>query len=283
MDDTHADDAQAYGETHADSPPQPIAGLPEFWDQLAAATSTALFLDYDGTLAPFQIDRMAARPLDGVIEALLHIIDASDTHVFIVSGRPTAEIVHLAGELGLTIVGSHGWEWRRPGAGQSRAAASGEQERLLSAAHAYAIGLLGAERVERKVASVAAHLRGLAASEALAAREALAAMWLAEAGDDVVELRLFNGGLELRALGRHKGTAILELLAELQAQTLAVFVGDDETDEDAFRALTGIGYGIKVGDAAVPTAAQGRLPSLAATLRFLLDWPRVRARAQTRV
>jgi trehalose-phosphatase len=285
MNFTRPDDAQppAASPTGAHvTAPEPIDGLPAFWTEVAATSNTALFLDYDGTLAPFQLDRMSARPLEGVIEALLQIIDASDTHLFIVSGRPTDEIVHLAGDLGLTIVGSHGWEWHRPGLGQSRAAVSAEQERLLSAAHAYAIGLLGAERVERKAASVAAHLRNLDASDVNIAREALAANWLAEAGAGVVELRPFNGGLELRALGRHKGIAVTELLAELPTDTLAVYLGDDETDEDAFRALAGFGYGIKIGEDALPTAAQGRLPSCAAALRFLLDWSRVRANASTR-
>jgi trehalose 6-phosphate phosphatase len=261
--------------------PAPIAGLPDFWARVAAARHVALFLDYDGTLAQFQLDRMMARPLTGVVDALLGIIVASRTCLFIVSGRTTDEIVHLAGDLRLTIVGSHGWERRDAESAMTQIPVSAEQERLLSAAHAFAIGLLGAERVERKVASVAAHLRGLTTNAARAARERLTAQWLVDAGDDVVELRPFNGGLELRALGRHKGTAIRELLAELPPDTLAVYIGDDDTDEDAFRALAGRGIGIKVGDDGQPSFAQGRLPSCAAALELLLDWARVRAAAPT--
>jgi trehalose 6-phosphate phosphatase len=185
--------------------------------------------------------------------------------------------VHLAGDLGLTIVGSHGWEWQRPGVGLTRAEVSAEQERLLSAAHAFAVGLLGAERVERKVASVAAHLRAMPVGDETEAREALSAHWLSAVGDGAVELRSFDGGLELRALGRHKGIAVTELLAELPVDTLAVYLGDDETDEDAFSALRGFGYGIRVGDAERPSAATGRLRSCADVPRFLLDWANVRA------
>jgi trehalose-phosphatase len=262
------------------SSPDPVEGLPGFWSAVAAVPTAALFLDYDGTLAPFQVDRMAARPLEGVIKTLLQIVASANTHLFIVSGRPTHEIMHLAGDLGLTIVGSHGWEWQRPGRGLSRAEVTAEQERLLSAAHAFALGLLGPERVERKAASVAAHLRGLDARAAATARASLSSQWLAEVGESAVELRPFNGGLEVRALGRHKGIAVTELLAELPVDTLAVYLGDDETDEDAFSALLGFGYGIRVGDADRPTAASGRLRSCADVPRFLLDWTSVRAAGQ---
>ena len=259
------------------APPAPVAGLPRFWPALAEAPHAALFLDYDGTLAPFQVDRMAATPLEGVIETLLQIVASARTNLYIVSGRPTHEIMHLAGDLGLTIVGAHGWEWHHPGVGLTRAEVSAEQERLLSAAHAFACGLLGAERIERKVASVAAHLRGLSAREATAMRETLSTQWLSEVGDAAVELRSFDGGLELRALGRHKGIAVTELLAELPVDTLAVYLGDDETDEDAFSALRGFGYGIRVGDDQRPTSATGSLRSCADVPRFLLDWANVRA------
>jgi trehalose-phosphatase len=273
----HVDEQQHASEVPATDPPAPVQGLPQFWDALAEAPHAALFLDYDGTLAPFQVDRMAAKPLEGVIETLLQIVASARTHLFIVSGRPTHEIMHLAGDLGLTVVGGHGWEWHRPGAGLTRAEVSAEQERLLSAAHAFAIGLLGAERVERKVASVAAHLRALPVHQATAVREALSAHWLAEVGDGAVELRSFDGGLELRALGRHKGIAVTELLAELPEDTLAVYLGDDETDEDAFSALRECGFGIRVGNGERPTAATGKLRSCADVPRFLLDWADCRA------
>jgi trehalose-phosphatase len=258
-------------------PPIPIDGAPEFWDRVFAAESVALFLDYDGTLAPFHADRMLAVPMHGVVDALLKIIDASDTRLAIVSGRPTAEILHLAGDLELTIVGSHGWESHRPVRGRQYVPVSTSQEGVLDAAYDFAAGLLGAERVERKVASVAAHLRGLPPQEYTKIEQQLATNWLANAGEGIVEFRPFNGGVELRALGRHKGSAILELLAEMPARTLPVFLGDDDTDEDAFQAIRDIGYGIRVGPHDRPTAARGQLASCELVPRFLVDWTRVRA------
>lgn len=262
--------------------PLPIAGVPGFWERVATARHIALFLDYDGTLAPFQDDRMTAHPLEGVIEALLAIIDMSDTHLFIVSGRPTVEILHLAGDLGLTIVGSHGWETRHPQRGVSKSPISDDQERLLESAHAAAVAMVGVDRVERKIASVAAHLRGLNAGDAQRIEKDLSAAWLAAAANGAsVEVRQFNGGLEARALGRHKGVAVMELLENLPVGTLPVYLGDDETDEDAFRAITTCGIGIRIGDDARPSAAAGNLPTCHAVPQFLLDWTRVREGRRT--
>jgi trehalose 6-phosphate phosphatase len=88
-----------------------------------------------------------------------------------------------------------------------------------------------------------------------------------------MEFRPFNGGLELRAAGSTKGTAIEELLALAPAGSLPVYIGDDDTDEDAFAVLEGRGIGIKVGPLDAVTRASGRLPDCEAVRQLLLDWP----------
>jgi trehalose-6-phosphatase len=50
-----------------------------------------------------------------------------------------------------------------------------------------------------------------------------------------------------------------------------VYVGDDETDEDAFRALEGLAFTFRVGQAERPTAAARRLPDVDA-VETLLRW-----------
>jgi trehalose-6-phosphatase len=56
-----------------------------------------------------------------------------------------------------------------------------------------------------------------------------------------------------------------------------VFVGDDVTDEDAFEAVREWGFGVRVGDPAASSIAQGRLPSSDAVPEFLAEWARVTA------
>jgi trehalose-phosphatase len=56
-----------------------------------------------------------------------------------------------------------------------------------------------------------------------------------------------------------KGKAVLWLLQALDLNTTAVlplYLGDDVTDEDAFKALDGLGIGIVVGEDARPSIAR---------------------------
>lgn len=243
------------------------------WQRIAGADRCALFLDYDGTLAPFHIDRMAAVPLPGTDDAIRSIAAGHATTVAIVSGRPVAEVLELLGDLGVTIVGAHGFEVRLPGGDTLAIPISPQQALIFDTAWSMARELLGDERVERKAASVAAHFRGLDPQAVAPIEERLEHDWRAAGTAELVEFRPFNGGLELRAAGRTKGTAIRELLATLPAATLPVFIGDDDTDEDAFNELAGRGIGVKVGRPDAVTAADLRIADPAAVLELLRAWP----------
>ena len=63
-----------------------------------------------------------------------------------------------------------------------------------------------------------------------------------------------------------------------------IYVGDDQTDEDAFRLLAGLAITFRVGSADTHTSATRRLPDIDA-VRALLDWlgrrPRTRAKGKT--
>ena len=51
----------------------------------------------------------------------------------------------------------------------------------------------------------------------------------------------------------------------------AIFIGDDETDEDAMRALSGLGITFRVGKPNIKTCASHRLPNPVAVKTFL-EW-----------
>mgnify|MGYP000467614629 CR=1 FL=1 len=53
------------------------------------------------------------------------------------------------------------------------------------------------------------------------------------------------------------------------AEALVLYLGDDETDEDAFRALADVGVGVLVSDEPRRTAASYRLRDTEETRRFL--------------
>jgi len=70
-----------------------------------------LLLDFDGTLAPFRVDRFKARPWAGVRELLARIQEQGRTRLAVITGRPAVEIAPLlALEPPLEVWGLHGAE-----------------------------------------------------------------------------------------------------------------------------------------------------------------------------
>jgi trehalose 6-phosphate synthase/phosphatase len=252
------------------------AGVPDFWARLCAAPRRLLALDYDGTLAPFHADRLRAKPAPGIMEAVRTIRELPNQDLIFVSGRPVNELLGLIGEIDVPIIGSHGWEIRDRDGEINRSPLTAEQRTALADAWRIIEEHGWTADSERKPAGVATHVRGMADREGLARLQQVRAAWqpLIDGHDTALEIRAFNGGLELRACGRDKGVALAEYLQDVPPDTLPVFLGDDETDEDAFAALPPEGIGIKVGPLDAPTAAAGRLPDIHAVVRLLEHYVR---------
>jgi trehalose-phosphatase len=87
-----------------------------------------------------------------------------------------------------------------------------------------------------------------------------------------LSLEAFDGGLELRALGRNKGDAVRDVLDEEGSLAAAAYLGDDRTDEDAFRAIRGRGLSVLVRPELRETAADWWLIPPADLLWFLGRW-----------
>src|SRR5258706_15828439 len=84
--------------------------------RLSQAASSVLFLDYDGTLAPLQPNRMEARPYAGVEELLSEISLDPSGRLVIVSSRPVGQFSALLSLDPLPeIWGSYGFERVLPG------------------------------------------------------------------------------------------------------------------------------------------------------------------------
>src|SRR5580658_8049424 len=87
------------------------AGL---WERLRSASQSLLMLDYDGTLAPFHIDRFEATPYPGVEERLRTLSRLSRVRLVLVSGRSARELRDLLNPgVKTEIWGSHGREQLR--------------------------------------------------------------------------------------------------------------------------------------------------------------------------
>jgi trehalose-phosphatase len=242
---------------------------------VAAARHRLLMLDYDGTLAPFHEVRGEALPLPRSLEFLREIVDSAHTDVAVVSGRPVRELERLLGPLAVTMVGEHGWEERLPDGALVRHPVPGEQlERLDEGERLVREHGLGS-RLERKRTGLVLHTRALPAARAREVEDAVWVLWEPLAAGGAPGLERIDGGVELRARGRDKGSVVLGLVRDAPAATLAVFVGDDVTDEDAFEVVRDRGFGVRVGAAERPTLAAAGLPAPSAVAEFLEEWLRV--------
>lgn len=249
------------------------------WSRIAGAPMRLLALDYDGTLVAFQTDPMDARPAARTRDALLRVAETPGTTLAILSGRPLRELAVHVGDLGCRLIGEHGWSERsREGAEVHHPLPSLAVEGLSHAeARAVRAGASlrsrEAPRLERKRTGLVLHLRGLEEAAARAWRARIAAEWADVAAAAPLRIDTTNGGLEIRASERDKGSAIDALLREIGEEALAVAIGDDATDEDAFRAVAGRGFGILVSPVARLTSAAVRFPDCDAVTRLIEMWP----------
>lgn len=250
-----------------------IENVPNFWDLLRAEQLRFLGLDYDGTLAPFHVDPMQAKPFPGVLDLLHVLVEDPTTTLVIISGRPAREVSLLLENIPVTIVGSHGFElWHPSDDTPVVIQPLAEQKAGLDLAKVAALQKGYGEKLEYKVASIAMHTRGISAQTASAMEENIFAAWTKIAIAHDLECRRFNGGVEVRCAGRHKGDALSALLQRHPQEIFTVYVGDDDTDEDAFKAIYETGIGIKVGSPSSTTAAKGFLKDCEAVKIFLETW-----------
>jgi trehalose-6-phosphatase len=84
----------------------------------------------------------------------------------------------------------------------------------------------------------------------------------------------FDGGLEIRVAGPGKGDAVRVILKEAGPGAAVAYLGDDQTDEDAFRALKGNGLTALVRPQSRPTGADVWLQPPHELLQFLQEWLR---------
>jgi alpha,alpha-trehalase len=217
----------------------------------------AVFLDYDGTLTPI-VSRPELAVLSDAMRTTLRDL-AAVCPVAIVSGRDRQDVESLVQIDSLVYAGSHGFDIVGPdGLDMQHREGDRHQPDLQDAA----------ERLERRVGDIEGGLLGrkkyaVALHYRLVAEEDLPAIDYAmeEVAARHPDLRRTGGKkvYELRPnIAWDKGKAVLWLLGALgldQPDVLPFYLGDDETDEDAFCALEQRGIGILVAEQAGDSCA----------------------------
>ncbi len=215
--------------------------LDRFFNGIAAQGRSALLLDYDGTLAPFRVDRFTSRPWVGVRELLARIQGQGRTRMAVITGRPAAEIAPMLRlDPPLEVWGLHGAERLYPDGGrvleEAPPATQARLEELRAHLRRDSLGGL----FEDKANGVVMHWRGASRRKAKEIERRTRELFEPLAQMEGLALLDFEAGLELR-VGRNKGGAVEAILAEGGIDEPVAFLGDDLSDEAAFRAVNRVG------------------------------------------
>lgn len=231
----------------------------------------AVFLDYDGTLTPIVSHPEKAFLSNSMRQALQALV--MQAPVAILSGRDLDDVRQRVDIATITYGGSHGFDIAGPRGLRKEVATQflpkldvaekelGKQLADIAGAH-----------VERKRFSIAAHYRKVSEGDLPKMEEAVS-----EIAARHRELRRMQGKKVYELLPDidwDKGKAVLWLLETLgfeRAKVRPIYIGDDRTDEDAFRALGRRGVGILVSEQPRSTAARYALKNPAEVERFLRE------------
>lgn len=237
--------------------------LAPVWDRLADLESritdrpVAIFLDYDGTLTPIVENYEKATLSKSMRSALERLVRCC--RVAIISGRDLMDVRDRVGIQNLFFAGSHGFDIAGPAGFRERVEKAEQYLPALDAAEEElrdALESIEGAAVERKTFSIAVHYRQVARLDVESVEQTV---------DQVIEkheaLRKSEGKKVFQVQPRadwNKGRAVRWLLDHTNlgaGNPLAIYIGDDLTDEDAFEELSDDGIGIVVRDGSRATAA----------------------------
>ncbi len=258
-------------------PPASILDLPsalDRFDDIAGRIGPkrlAMFLDYDGTLTPIVDHPENALLADRTRETISRL--SRRCLVAIISGRDLESLRHLVSLDRLYYAGSHGFDIEGPeDSGVEHQVGLAFLPALDRAEAEVAAALSGIEGVliERKKFAVAVHYRKVQRQEIGRVRQlvekALAASPSLHMASNKKVFEL------LPRLRWDKGASIIWLLQRLgldAPDVLPICLGDDQTDEHAFRAIRDRGIAIVVSEESRLSAATYRLKNPAETETFL--------------
>jgi trehalose 6-phosphate phosphatase len=239
----------------------------------AQAQRLLLALDYDGTLVPIAPHPHDAQPSARLLVLLTDLVQLPSATVAVISRRSLHDLCTLLPIPGLTYVSTHDAECRR---------SSGEMrfllppEAFLSTINRLQsdllplVGSIPSLTLERTQYALALHYRLATPAEGEQVVQQFQII-VDACKEQGLPLEVLYGKnvIEVRPVGLNKGRILRSLVAESVPPLLPVYVGDDVTDEDAFRAVNTQGISILVADPPPPTTAQYYLHNFDEVLAFL--------------
>jgi len=239
--------------------------------RVAAASSLVFYLDFDGTLAPIDVEPELARMAPETRTVLEELSRQEGILVCVVSGRSLADIKSRVGLTGLVYSGNHGLEiegeslrFVHPEAGCGRAAIEDLNRRVAALPL-----LIPGVQLEPKGLSTTIRFRRADPTARDQIKTIVRSLVPVEHPDLMVTEGLMNYEIRPR-LDWNKGSAVRWIHERIKDRAALVFViGDDRTDEDAFPSLAdAITIRVGPGDS---TSARYYLPAQS-DLGTLLGW-----------
>jgi len=239
----------------------------ELYSILPAGKDVLLMLDYDGTLVPFKSRPEEALPGDELVILLKRLAGRPGLLLALLSGRSQPDLENLLPLKGVTMVFCHGAILKWP---------SGEQEVAPLPAGLSSITALAEEiaaknegfLIENKKYSLAIHYRLVEPSRARILLEEFKKRALHIIKNQALELLEGEKVLEIRPAGINKGEAAKKIMTAYQSH-YPIYLGDDTTDEDAFKAVKGRGLGVLVREENRPSFAVYHLAGWREAREFL--------------
>lgn len=229
----------------------------------------ALFLDYDGTLTPIVSTPDLASLSASIREVLKELADTFV--VAVVSGRDREDVEARIGLEGLYYGGSHGFDIKGPrGARKELPEAVALLPELDAVEKECRKITEEAVLIERKRFSLAIHFRNVRESRQKNVQDEVVALC-----KNYNTLKVTHGKKVIDIgpdLDWNKGKALLWIKDEVEKHQGAIFpiyIGDDLTDEEAFKVARGPGIAIVVRDVSRLTYATYALDSTREVELFL--------------
>jgi trehalose 6-phosphate phosphatase len=234
-----------------------------------------LFLDYDGTLVPFKEKPTQVKTPEKIKKVLLQLQKNPAIIVSIVTGRTLKNIKKLLIIKGVSFIALHGLQIESSDGSQFRWKPAEHARSTLESIKENMQRELKGEKgayLEDKELTVVLHYRLLPKNRIHIVREKF--ITVVHDNDKKKNLEIIHGAkvIEARPKGWNKGKAIETFLAghtEVKNKRI-IYIGDDITDEDAFRFLRKRGITIHVANQSKrETVAQYWVKNPAEVLRFL--------------
>ena len=225
--------------------------------RIQRARNLFLFLDYDGTLTPIVSRPELALCPSEVKRHLEKLRDLPGVYLAIISGRSLEDVQEKVGVSGITYVGNHGLEIENPAGRHKKILVSARKRELKRITQDLQNSLKEIPGIffEEKGPILSVHYRNAPRKFFARIPQVLTEElrqwrdhWKMASGKMVLEIR--------PKVDFHKGKAVREILKTFSSPgLLPIYLGDDQTDEDAFRMLKGRGLSVFIGPCGFPSEA----------------------------